>query len=99
MNGRKWMQERVVLAANEHAAVIKQFGLLPLSEMPDNERSGFMEAGVWALQNPKPILDAIRTEKPFTVLVGMQPGNNLHLGHLTLMRELAWLMKKGGVPI
>jgi tryptophanyl-tRNA synthetase len=62
-------------------------------------RRGFMRAGVWALQRAEPVLAAMSSGKPFKVLVGMRPSSRYHLGHLTLMRELHWLVQKGGEPV
>ena len=84
---------------------ISQFGLVPLyGELSkddgfDDLRENFLRLGIWSLYNPGPIFKAIKDKQPFSVLIGMRPAQNLHLGHLTLMNEVSWLQSKGGQPI
>lgn len=99
----KWVLERVRLAAEEAADKAKQFALEAIANAPKDTfteiREGFARVGVWALQNPLPVFEAMRNGKPFTVLVGMRPAPMFHVGHLTLMRELHWLMERGGQSV
>jgi len=99
----KWLIERINLAVNEAIDKVKQFALEAVVGTSSDElteiREEFARVGVWALQNPLPILKAMYYGKPFTVLIGMRPLSTFHLGHLTLMRELNWLIKRGGYPI
>ena len=84
---------------------IGQFGLVPLCDELDkndgfcNLREDFLRLGVWCLYNPEPIFKAVRDKEPFSILIGMRPAQKLHLGHLTLMKELSWLQSKGGQPV
>lgn len=98
-----WLQERIVLAAAEASDTVKQFALEAIAEAPDDDfteiREGFARVGVWAFQNPSPVFKAITSGRQFSVLVGMRPGVTFHLGHLTLMRELSWLIQCNGQPI
>lgn len=82
---------------------VKQFGLTPLLESekalidyPDI-LDRLRRLGVWALQNPTPLLEAIRMTQPICVFVGFKP-TRFHVGHLTLARELAWYLDHGAVP-
>jgi tryptophanyl-tRNA synthetase len=83
---------------------VKQFGLIPL--LKDEERLNFFvdiveslqRLGVWAMQNPTPIMEAIRKGRDFFVLVGFRP-SRFHLGHVTLAQELAWYMSRGAKPL
>ncbi len=99
----KWLLERVRLAASEANDKVRQFALETFADTPNDEfaeiREGFVRVGVWTLQNPLPIFKAMRHGKLFTILVGMRPTSTFHLGHLTLMRELHWLVEHGGQPI
>lgn len=99
----KWALERVRLAAEEATDKVKQFALEPIAGAPEDAftefREGFARVGVWALQNPLPIFEAMRNGKSFTVLIGMRPAPMFHVGHLTLMRELRWLVERGGQPV
>jgi len=98
-----WLQERMMLAAAEVADTVKQFALETIPKAPIDDlaeiREGFARVGVWAFQNPTPVFKAMESGKQFSVLVGMRPDVTFHLGHLTLMRELNWLVQKGGQPI
>lgn len=98
-----WLREKVTLAAAEASDAVKQFALETIAEAPADNlteiREGFARVGVWAFQNPTPVFKAMESERQFSVLVGMRPGATFHLGHLTLMRELHWLVQKGGQPI
>jgi tryptophanyl-tRNA synthetase len=103
MELENWLQERVMLASIEAAVTVKQFALETIANsLTDNFteiREEFARVGVWAFQKPMPIFKAIENGKQFSVLVGMRPGSKLHIGHLTLIRELHWLIQQGGQPI
>lgn len=98
-----WLQDRAMSATAEAADAVKQFALETIAEAPTDNlteiREGFARVGVWAFQNPTPVFKAMESGKQFSVLVGMRPGAIFHLGHLTLMRELHWLVRQGGQPI
>jgi tryptophanyl-tRNA synthetase len=98
-----WLRERVTLAAAEASDAVKQFALETIAEAPADNLTeiweGFARVGVWAFQNPTPVFKAMTSGKQFSVLIGMRPGATFHLGHLTLMRELRWLVQQGGQPI
>lgn len=99
----KWLLDRVSSAATEVIDKVEQFALETIAGAPNDVfteiREGFARAGVWALQNPLSVFKAMRGRSPFTVLVGMRPTSTFHLGHLTLMRELQWLVECGGQPV
>jgi len=103
MPPEQWLLTRVRLAASEASDKVKQFAFETLADVPDDEfveiREGFVRVGVWSLQNSLPIFKAIQRGKLFTILVGMRPALTFHLGHLTLMRELCWLVERGGQPV
>lgn len=99
----RWLQEKMKLAATEANDTVKQFALETVANAPVDEvteiRNEFAKVGVWAFQNPMPIFRAIQDKMQFSVLVGMRPNVSFHVGHLTLMRELCWLIQCGGQPI
>lgn len=98
-----WQRERMMSAAAEASDAVKQFALETIADAAKDDfteiRHGSARVGVWAFQNPKPVFKAMANGKRFSVLVGMRPGAMFHLGHLTLMRELHWLVQQGGQPI
>lgn len=99
----KWLLERVRLASLAASDAVKQFAIEAFANSSDDEFSEILEeftrVGVWGLQHPLPIFKTMREGKPFSALVGMRPYQTLHLGHLTLMRELSWLIQQGGQPV
>lgn len=99
---RKWLLERVALYAAQSGNKVSQFGLSVLGADGSADFAeiydGFLGVGVWALQNAATVLKAIKQKQPFTVLVGMRPSRRYHVGHLTMMRELHWLIEQGGKP-
>jgi len=103
MTLENWLRERMISAAAEASDAVKQFALETIAERPTDDfteiREEFARVGVWAFQNPVPVFKAMASGKQFSVLVGMRPGATFHLGHLTLMRELNWLIQCGGQAI
>lgn len=98
----RWQYERIEAVSRQYRLKVRQFGLEVLSDRDDEfraVRAGFVGAGSWALANAGQILTAINNAKPFTIMIGMRPNRAFHLGHLTLMRELAFLIERGGVPL
>lgn len=99
----EWPIHLARLAAAESSRKVKQFALRPTGygrvDDVSSLRLDFARNGVWATQNESHIFDAILGKIPFSVLVGMRINPEFHLGHLTLMRELCWLVARGGRPI
>lgn len=96
---QSWRLKSVASVAAQFEDKVNQFGLEPLHEVQMSALKaalGFLQVGVWALQNPARILKAISNHQPFTVFIGMRPPQRLHWGHLTLFKELEWLSKIGG---
>ncbi len=44
----------------------------------------------------RPIVDAMNNNTPFHVLTGFMPSGHPHLGHLMVMKEVAWHVQQGG---
>lgn len=104
MTYASWLLERARLHMENAGPKTKQFFLEEnFTEKTGDAfiglREGFVARGSWALQNPQPLLEAMERGHPFGILVGMRPHTRLHVGHLTLMRELDWLIQQGGQPI
>jgi tryptophanyl-tRNA synthetase len=86
-----------------HQGKVSQFSLETESVLRDTPYAdiwdSMLKLNVWALQQHEPFCNAIQDGVQFTVLVGMRPNTVFHLGHLTMMHELHWLTKCGGIPI
>lgn len=75
------------------------FGIEPIDPLLDllPEVPAFMRRGIIVgHRNYRPIAEAIRDRRPFHVLTGFMPSGHPHLGHLLVMREVAWHVRKGG---
>lgn len=99
----EWHTSIVGQHLKDYGDKVKQFGLIPflkdetsLSSFADIVES-LQRLGVWAMQYPTPILEAIRKGRDFFVLVGFRP-SRFHLGHVTLAQELSWYMSRGAKP-
>lgn len=103
MELRDWDIAAVQGQTEKYKEKVRQFALLPLLENTrtltgyDDITDCLRRLGVWAIQNPIPLLEAIRTEQPYDVLVGFRP-TRYHVGHLTLAKELAWHLEHGATP-
>lgn len=105
MSIENWSIQISNKAAEIEKDKINQFGLNILSkELNKNDefnglREKFLRLGVLSLESPEPIFKAIKDKQLFSILIGMRPVQNLHLGHLTLMNEVSFLQSLGGQPI
>ncbi len=75
------------------------FGIEPIDPLLDllPEVPAFMRRGIIVgHRNYRPIAEAIRDRRPFHVLTGFMPSGHPHLGHLLVMREVAWHVRQGG---
>ena len=99
----EWHVQTIKQHTGDYADKVEQFGLTPLlqSETRLGSFTDIIEQlqylGIWALQNPNPVLGAIRDRREFCALVGFRP-SRFHLGHITLAHELAWYISRGAVP-
>lgn len=105
MSDPHWWQQVVQEQIALHEREISQFHLTPLGQPSLATFSEHKEAvehlqslGIWALQQPQALLQALKHGDAFTVVVGFKP-SRFHLGHLTLAREIAWYMGHGALPV
>ncbi|MEV6689854.1 aminotransferase class I/II-fold pyridoxal phosphate-dependent enzyme [Micromonospora sp. NPDC051196] len=92
----EWHAARNSLVADEHAERARRFGLRLLA--PDSEGlppviDNLAGRTIWAWQPASPALAATGDDRA-DVRVGVA-GSRLHLGHLSLARDVAWLREKG----
>lgn len=92
----EWHAARNSLVADEHAERARRFGLRLLA--PDSEGlppviGNLAGRTIWAWQPASPALAATGDDRA-DVRVGVA-GSRLHLGHLSLARDVAWLQEKG----
>lgn len=80
---------------------MKKFGINPLKDalegFPKKEYHEFMTRGIMFGQTDlKPVLDAMRTKKPFAVMTGIKPSGIYHIGSITTAKEVIYFQKLGG---
>lgn len=92
----EWHAARNSLVADEHAERARRFGLqllAPNSEGLPPVIDNLAGRTIWAWQPASPALAATGDDRT-DVRVGVA-GSRLHLGHLSLARDVAWLQEKG----
>ena len=83
----------------DYEKLFEEFGIEPIGPVLDilPEVPSFMRRGiVIGHRDFLPIAEAIRDRKKFYVMTGFMPSGHPHLGHLILMREVAWYTSQGG---
>ena len=76
-----------------------EFGIDPIAPVMADlpEVPYFMRRGiVVGHRDYRPIAQAIRNKTPFHILTGFMPSGHPHLGHLMVMKEVAWHVQQGG---
>ncbi len=79
--------------------LFSEFGIEPIGPVAATlpEIPSFMRRGiVVGHRDYQLIADAIRNKTPFHVLSGFMPSGLPHLGHLMVMKEMAWHVRQGG---
>ncbi|WOF15273.1 tryptophan--tRNA ligase [Methanoplanus sp. FWC-SCC4] len=79
--------------------LFKEFGIEPVNPLVEKMTNppAFLRRGIVVGQrNYKPIVSAIENKTPFYVMTGFMPSGHPHLGHLMVMKEVAWHVSQGG---
>jgi len=79
--------------------LFREFGIEPAGPVADKIKNppAFFRRGIVAGQRDyAPIADAIENKKKFYVMTGFMPSGHPHLGHLMVMKEVAWHTQMGG---
>jgi len=87
------------IATVDYEKLFEEFGIEPIGPILDvlPEVPSFMQRGiVVGHRDFLPVAEAIRNRSKFYVMTGFMPSGHPHLGHLILMRELAWYTSQGG---
>ena len=82
----------------DYDKLIKQFGLTPMSALPDvfTENILFRRRKVFAHRDFQKILVAIKDKKPFVMMTGLMPSGKFHIGHAILAQQMILYQKLGG---
>jgi tryptophanyl-tRNA synthetase len=87
------------VAAVDYAKLFEEFGIEPIGPIMDilPDIPSFMRRKiVIGHRDFLQVAEAIRDHRKFYVMTGFMPSGHPHLGHLILMRELAWYTAHGG---
>ncbi len=99
---KEYFEKMINIQAAQHQDKVRQFDITLLNDESllkhKDLTQELRELGVWGLKNPSSFLEGVKRRDSFNILVGFRP-SRFHAGHITLMRELGWLLQKGGEPI
>ncbi|MBN2733252.1 MAG: tryptophan--tRNA ligase [Methanomicrobiaceae archaeon] len=79
--------------------LFREFGIepaFPVIKSLKNPPAFFRRGIVSGQRDYAPIADAIENKKKFYVMTGFMPSGHPHLGHLMVMKEVAWHTQMGG---
>ena len=83
----------------ETEKLFSEFGIEQFDDVIDQVREPayfFRRKIVVGHRDYKKIADAMAEKKPFNVMTGFMPSGHPHLGHLMVMKEVVWHIKRGG---
>jgi tryptophanyl-tRNA synthetase len=81
----------------DYNKLIKEFGLKPLSKLPDefNKFTLFRRGIIFAHRDFELILEAIKNKKPFAMMTGLMPSGKFHFGHKMVADQIVFYQKLG----
>ena len=81
----------------DYDALIKEFGLTPMKELPDvfNKNLLFRRKIVFAHRDIQRILEAIKSKKPFVMMTGLMPTGKFHFGHALIVQQMIFYQSLG----
>ncbi|MDY0386535.1 MAG: tryptophan--tRNA ligase [Methanolobus sp.] len=87
------------LNIDDYSKLFDEFGILPFDdivrEIEDPHK--FMKRKIiFGHRSYELITDAMKKNKPFSVMSGFMPSGNIHLGHKMVMEEIIWHQQQGG---
>jgi len=82
----------------DYNRLVKEFGLELIKDLPKefNDNLLFRRGIVFASRDLGNILSAVKNKKPFAVMTGLMPTGKMHIGHVSLIKELVFWQKLGG---
>ncbi len=87
------------LNIDDYSKLFDEFGILPFDEMVREieDPHKFMNRKIiFGHRSYDLITDAMKHNKPFSVMSGFMPSGKIHLGHKMVMEEIIWHQQQGG---
>lgn len=87
------------LNIDDYSKLFDEFGILPFDDMVREieDPHKFMKRKIiFGHRSYELITDAMRNNKPFSVMSGFMPSGKIHLGHKMVMEEIIWHQQQGG---
>ena len=81
----------------DYDKLIKEFGLKPLSHLPDEFQKNvlFRREIIFAHRDFKQIVEAVENKKPFVMMTGLMPSGKFHFGHKMVADQIIFYQKLG----
>ena len=87
------------LNIDDYSKLFDEFGILPFDDMlrEIEDPHKFMKRKIiFGHRSYDLITDAMKNNKPFSVMSGFMPSGKIHLGHKMVMEEIIWHQQQGG---
>ncbi len=87
------------LNIDDYSKLFDEFGILPFDEMVreiENPHKFMNRKIIFGHRSYDLITDAMKHNKPFSVMSGFMPSGKIHLGHKMVMEEIIWHQQQGG---
>ncbi|WP_292466928.1 tryptophan--tRNA ligase [Methanolobus sp.] len=87
------------LNIDDYSKLFDEFGILPFDDMVREIEypHKFMNRKIiFGHRSYDLITDAMKNNKPFSVMSGFMPSGKIHLGHKMVMEEIIWHQQQGG---
>ncbi|WP_342306000.1 tryptophan--tRNA ligase [Methanolobus sp. ZRKC5] len=87
------------LNIDDYSKLFDEFGILPFDDMVREieDPHKFMNRKIiFGHRSYDLITDAMKNNKPFSVMSGFMPSGKIHLGHKMVMEEIIWHQQQGG---
>jgi tryptophanyl-tRNA synthetase len=100
---RQYMNMKIdpwsALNIDDYSKLFDEFGILPFDDMVREIEypHKFMNRKIiFGHRSYDLITDAMKNNKPFSVMSGFMPSGKIHLGHKMVMEEIIWHQQQGG---
>ncbi len=86
------------LNIDDYSKLFEEFGILPFDDMIrdiENPHKFMKRNIIFGHRSYDLITDAMKNNKPFSVMSGFMPSGKIHLGHKMVMEEIIWHQQQG----